>query len=91
MDNFKYGPAFFAINEFHFSHYDKCLTSDEMFAAQEEVKTELAKEKEINKNREVDYDKKLSGDSEDGSDSDDLEEERKYYEELNRKMVEKDE
>jgi len=24
MDVFKYGSAFFAINEFHFSHYGKC-------------------------------------------------------------------
>ena len=30
MDNFKSGMAFFAINEFHFSHYEKCKTSDEM-------------------------------------------------------------
>ena len=31
MDQFKYGPAFFAINEFHFSIYDECKTSDDMF------------------------------------------------------------
>lgn len=30
MNVFKYGPAFFAINEFHFGHYLKCKTSDEI-------------------------------------------------------------
>ena len=41
MDVFKYGSAFFAINEFHFSHYGNANTSDEMEAAQELVKQTL--------------------------------------------------
>lgn len=54
-----------------------------MFAAQEQVKLELAKEKEELKNKEIDY-----GDR--SSDEDDSEEERAYYAELNRKMVDKE-
>ena len=82
MDNFKSGPAFFAINEFHFSHYESCQNSAAMLQAQELVKSELAKEKEELKNRKIDY----------GSDSSDhdSEEERKYYEDLNRKIIEKE-
>jgi len=34
LDVFNYGPAFLAVNEFHFSQYKKCLTSDDMFKAQ---------------------------------------------------------
>lgn len=34
LDVFNYGPAFLAVNEFHFSHYKKCKTSDEMKQAE---------------------------------------------------------
>ena len=84
MENFKSGMAFFAINEFHFSKYEECTTSDEMFAAQEFVKVELARVKEELKNTAIDY-----GDR--SSDEGDSEEERAYYAEMNRKMVEKEE
>ena len=30
LETFNYGPAFFAINEFHLSHYKDCKTSEEM-------------------------------------------------------------
>mmetsp|Transcript_9708 Transcript_9708/g.16342 ORF Transcript_9708/g.16342 Transcript_9708/m.16342 type:complete len:181 (+) Transcript_9708:4-546(+) len=33
LDHFKYGPAFLAINEFHFSHYRDCKSSEDMFKA----------------------------------------------------------
>lgn len=33
LNNFNYGPAFLAVNEFHFSKYEDCLTSDDMFKA----------------------------------------------------------
>ena len=49
------------------------------------MKEELLKEKELNKNRKVEIHNSEGSESE----SDDSEE-RKYYEELNRKMVEKE-
>ena len=76
MDVFKYGPAFFAINEFHFSHYKKCTNSEEMEKMQEYVIEELLKAKLEVKNTEIDYGDKASNESE-GTDS---EEERLYYE-----------
>jgi pre-rRNA-processing protein TSR3 len=77
MDIFKYGNAFFAINEFHFSHYEKCNTSDEMFAAQDVVREELAKIKEETKNQAIDYGDGSSENSEDSA------EEREYYAKIN--------
>ena len=55
LDVFKYGPAFFAINEFHFSHYKECKNSDEMFAAMDTVRKTLEQDRIENKNREIDY------------------------------------
>ena len=80
MDVFKYGNAFFAINEFHFEHYKKCTNSEEMDKMQDYVREELKKSKEETKNMAIDYgDKKKDGDSE-GTDS---EEERLYYAQIN--------
>ena len=50
MDVFRYGNAFFAINEFHFSHYKKCSTSEDMEKMQEYVREELKKSKAEVKN-----------------------------------------
>ena len=41
MSHFKYGPAFFAVNEFRFSRYRGCTTHEEMLQAQTEVLSEL--------------------------------------------------
>lgn len=35
MSHFKWGPAFFAVNEFRFSKYRGCQSTEEMLAAQE--------------------------------------------------------
>jgi pre-rRNA-processing protein TSR3 len=35
MDCFKWGPAFFALNEIYFDKYLECTNSEEMMAAQE--------------------------------------------------------
>ena len=92
---FKYGPAFLAINEFHFSHYKECKNSDDMVKAIEEVKKALEKEREENKNREIDYgpgsdsEEEKSGDRESKSEESDSEEERRYYAEINKKILEK--
>ena len=55
MSVFKYGPAFFAINEFHFNHYKEAQTAEEMKEAEETVKMELERDREENRNREIDY------------------------------------
>ena len=41
MSHFKYGPAFFAVNEFRFSRYRGCSTAEEMREAEAEVLEEL--------------------------------------------------
>ena len=46
MDEFRYGPAFFAINEFHFQNYQKCVNSQEMAEAEEFVEKTLNEERE---------------------------------------------
>lgn len=55
LDVFRYGPAFFAVNEFHFSHYKKCSTAEEMKIAETLVKSELEKDRQENRNRAIDY------------------------------------
>ena len=41
MSHFKYGPAFFAVNEFRFSLYRGCRTSEEMIEAEAKALAEL--------------------------------------------------
>lgn len=54
MDVFKWGPAFFTVNELYFERYLKCANSQEMAVAQEEM-IELVKQLKIeNRNREID-------------------------------------
>ena len=55
MEQFKYGAAFFAVNEFHFGKYSKCKTSDEMREAEAWVAAELAREREERRNAEIDF------------------------------------
>ena len=45
MSKFKYGPAFFAINEFRLGHYSGVKTSAEMIAKEKEVLEEIARER----------------------------------------------
>ena len=51
---FKWGPAFFAVNEFRLSKYRGCRTHEEMAQAQEEALAELAEEKKESKQRGMD-------------------------------------
>lgn len=66
MDEFKYGPAFFAINEFHFSKYIECKTSDEIAVAEQEVASMLEQEREERRNAEIDYGPQSSDEYEEG-------------------------
>ena len=68
LSHFRWGPAFFAINEFRFEKYRGCETSEEMLQAQIDVLEILQQEKEDNRNRAIDM---PSSDS-------DSEEEREY-------------
>ena len=54
MSHFKYGEAFFAVNEFRLSRYRGCKTSEEMTQAQTDVMAELAQDREDNRNRAID-------------------------------------
>jgi pre-rRNA-processing protein TSR3 len=54
MDVFKWGPAFFSVNEMHFERYLKCQTSDEMSVAQTEMIATVKELREENRNREID-------------------------------------
>jgi len=54
MSKFKYGPAFFAINEYRFAQYRGMKTSAEMIAKEKEVLEEIAKERKENRERELD-------------------------------------
>ena len=53
MSFFKYGPAFFAVNEFRFQMYRGCKSSEEMIEAEAKCLAELRDEKEENRNREI--------------------------------------
>ena len=50
---FRWGPTFFAVNEFRLSKYKECKTSEEMQQAEKEVLEELAQEKEENRHRDM--------------------------------------
>ena len=65
MDVFNYGPAFFAVNEFHFGRYASCTTSDEMRAGEEWVAAALRKEREERRNAEIDYGPRSSDEEDD--------------------------
>lgn len=54
MDVFKWGPAFFSVNELYFDRYLQCATSQDMDAAQKEMIELVKKLKEDNRNREID-------------------------------------
>lgn len=51
LQGFKYGGAFFAINEALFEKYKQCSTHEEMAKGQEEMQKVIAKAKEENRNR----------------------------------------
>ena len=61
MQHFKYGPAFFAVNEYRFARYKGCATSEEMKQREQEVLAELKQEKR----ERADIDMMPSSDSED--------------------------
>ena len=50
---FKWGPTFFAVNEFRLSKYKGCKTSDEMKAAEKEALAELAEDRRENRERDM--------------------------------------
>jgi pre-rRNA-processing protein TSR3 len=54
MDVFKWGPAFFSVNELYFDRYLQCKTSEDMEAAQKEMIETVKVLKEENRNREID-------------------------------------
>ena len=53
LSHFKWGPAFFAVNEFRLSKYRGCKTSEEMEQAQEDALAELAEDRIENRNRDM--------------------------------------
>ena len=53
LSHFKWGPAFFAVNEFRLGRYKDCTTSEEMIQAQSEVLEELERDREDNRNRAI--------------------------------------
>ena len=53
MDVFKWGPAFFSVNELYFDRYLQCKTSEDMEAAQKEMIETVKVLKEENRNREI--------------------------------------
>ena len=69
MDVFKWGPAFFSVNEIYFSRYLQCQTSEELEAAQKEMIELVAQLRLENKNREIDL-PPTSSDEEAGSQED---------------------
>lgn len=75
MDQFKYGQAFFAVNEFHFSKYEECQTSDEMKEGEAWVAAEIEKEREERRNAAIDFGPQSSDeeyeDQDDGQEDDD--------------------
>jgi len=62
LSNFKWGPAFFAVNEYRLDRYRGCETGEEMKAREVEVLEELANEKQEQHDRGIEM---PSSDSED--------------------------
>jgi pre-rRNA-processing protein TSR3 len=54
MDVFKWGPAFFSVNEMYFERYLQCKNSEEMDVAQKEMIALKQQMKEENRNRQID-------------------------------------
>jgi hypothetical protein len=54
MDVFKWGPAFFSVNEMFFDRYLECKTSDQMEEAQKEMMALREQLRQENRNREID-------------------------------------
>ena len=54
MDVFKWGPAFFSVNEMYFERYLQCKNSEEMDIAQKEMIALKQQMKEENRNRQID-------------------------------------
>lgn len=75
MDVFKWGPAFFSINEFYLNKYMECKTSGEMMIAQEQLIKEAEQMREENRNRQVDLPSSSSSDEEEEKDEEDRESE----------------
>ena len=51
LSRFKWGPAFFAVNEYRLEQYRGCRTHEEMAIAQKKALAELAEAREENKQR----------------------------------------
>ena len=65
MDVFKWGPAFFSVNELYFDRYIQCLTSADMELAQTEMIATVKQLKLDNRNREIDFPPNSSDEEED--------------------------
>jgi pre-rRNA-processing protein TSR3 len=65
MDVFKWGPAFFSVNELYFERYLQCKTSEDMQTAQTEMIETVKALKEENRNREIDLPPTSSDDDDD--------------------------
>jgi len=68
MDVFKWGPAFFSVNEMYFNRYLECKTSDDMQTAQTEMIAMMKELKEKNRNREIDLPPSSSDEERDDND-----------------------
>ena len=68
MDVFKWGPAFFSVNELYFDRYLQCKTSEDMQTAQTEMIETVKALKEENRNREIDLPPSSSSSDDDDDD-----------------------
>ena len=65
MSVFKWGGAFFFLNEIYFDKYVRANTSDEMMKAEEEMMIELEKLREETRQQRNDFDMLPSSSDED--------------------------
>ena len=77
MDVFKWGPAFFSVNEIYFERYLECQTSDQLNTAQQDMIALVKQMKIDNKNREIDLPPNSSDEEESEDEENDEYEERK--------------
>ena len=72
MDVFKWGPAFFSVNEMYFDCYLQCKTSEDMMAAQTQMIALMKQLRDENRNRAIDLPPSSSDEENDGADHDDI-------------------
>ena len=70
MDVFKWGPAFFSVNEMFFERYLQCQTAEEMALASEEMVKFREQLRIENRQREVEMPSSGSDDEEEDEDED---------------------